>query len=259
MTTPIPVLLCAYRPKYLHATLPWLLTDAFRDRYRLFAWDNGGAADVLRRFGLEWQCIRDEPTGRVRNVGKALAMQHLVDAVDATLPDSPALVCMDDDIAVDAGHLDALVAAAQRPGVGMVAGCFHPFHSVRPAGGTSTRIGPDGPTLRTYPAADRTVGGVGRVAGGLFAVSRASIALLPWRPRLYPILADANQEAVPYWTEDASLDHALTVAGRTNGYLESADVVPALHLPDLDEDYARWKKSALMAPTKTKPYFDPLS
>jgi len=241
-----PLLICAYRPRYLEAVLNWLRTQEVEQEYRIFAWDNGGAADILRKFGLEWNCVHDEATGQVTNLGKALAMHYLVDVVNDAMPDADCYVCMDDDIVVDRKHLDALVAAARRPGFGMIAPRFHPFNSVVPAGGTISGFGagPDAVRLMTYPAEDRTVRNTGRIAGGLFAISRASVGKLPWAPYFYPILANDKNEPVVYWTEDATLDGALTAAGLVNGYLAAEDLNPVLHLPELNDAYRQWKLKA---------------
>nr|WP_315491419.1 hypothetical protein [uncultured Rhodoferax sp.] len=282
----IPVLLCTYRPTYLNATLGWLKTPDFDKRFRLFVWDNGGAEATLRQFGLEWQCSRDETTGKVWNLGKALAMRHLIDSATAALPEADVFVCMDDDIAVDAAHLDAIVSAARRPGVGMVAGQMHPFNSLAPVGGTitlmdacpscanvtswkslfsrcprckGTGMNTDGLRLKTYPVETRTIHGKGQVAGGLFAVSRVSLSKLSWAPYLYPFLGDDSNEPVLYWTEDASLDHGLTSAGLINGYLDSSDVNPAIHLPGLNPEYERWKEKAREAPLTTPAFSDRLT
>src|SRR4051812_6181573 len=108
----IPLLLCAYRPRYLGVVLNALRASGVDRSYRIFAWDNGGAEAALRDAGMEWQCVRDENTGAVINVGKALAMRHLVDQANQAIPEADCYVCMDDDIIVDRPHLDALVAAA---------------------------------------------------------------------------------------------------------------------------------------------------
>lgn len=279
-----PVLLCTYRPTYLHTTLKWLRSRDFERSYRLFVWNNGGAEETLRAFDISWQCVFDDQSGKVRNVGKAMAMRYLVDTANDALPELDCYVCIDDDIAVDVHHLDTLVAAARRPGLGMVAGRMHPFNSVVPPDGRVEFLDPctagcnagrklfsgctacgglgrdrAGLQLLTYPPEDRLVRKTGRVAGGLFAVSKAALAKTPWAPHLYPILADRNGEPVPYWTEDASLDHALTQAGLLNGYLQSPQVNPAIHLPDLDDDFARWKKKAREAPLQTAAFDEPLT
>lgn len=243
-----PLLICAYNPRYLEHVLQWLRSCKVEEKYRIFAWDNGGASEVLRKFDLKWHCVQDGDTGAAVNVGKALAMQYLMDAVNEVMPDADCYVCMDDDIIVDRDHLDALVAAARRPGLGMIAPRFHPFNSVVPAGGTVSSLEPGGLRLLTYPREDRTVRNTGRVAGGLFALSRSSIAKLSWAPYLYPILANNNQEPVVYWTEDATLDGALTAAGLTNGYLAGGELVPVIHLPELDPDYMKWKLRARETP-----------
>ena len=62
-----PLLLCAYKPRYLELVLEWFRTHEVEKNYRLFAWDNGGAAAILRKFGLAWHCVRDESTGEARS------------------------------------------------------------------------------------------------------------------------------------------------------------------------------------------------
>ncbi|KQU71408.1 hypothetical protein ASE08_08090 [Rhizobacter sp. Root16D2] len=268
------MLICAYRPRYLDAVLKWLRSIGAESDYKIFAWDNGGAATILRQAGLEWQCVRDEATQEPVNVGKALAMRYLFEVVNDTMPDADCYICMDDDIVADRAHLAALVAAARRPGMGMIAPRFHPFNSVAPEGGTVTHFDacprcrkpgfpafgqacevcggtgkdPTGLRLRTYPVEDRTVHKKGKVAGGLFAVSKAAIGKLPWAPHPYPILTGADQMPAVYWTEDATLDHGLTVAGLINGYLEGDEHIPAIHLPELDPAYMRWKLQARERP-----------
>lgn len=247
-------------------------------KYRIFAWDNGGAAVIFKKFDLKWQCVRDETTDVVTNVGKALAMRFLIDTVTNEMPGADCYVCMDDDIIVDRDHIDALVTAARRPELGMIAPRFHPFNSVVPDGGKVSfmdtcpickdsgkfvgytvclRCGglgkdPSGLRLHVYPKEDRTLLNTGRVAGGLFAISKASVSKLPWAPHLYPILSNLNQEPVLYWTEDATLDGALTAAGLINGYLDGNELTPVIHLPELNEAYKQWKlqaqKSAQVVP-----------
>lgn len=278
------MLLCAYRPTYLHATLKWLQSADFNRKYRLFAWDNGGAESVFRQCGLKWHSIKDEGSGKVRNVGKALAMRHLFDAANEALPELDCYICMDDDIVVDSAHLDALVKVVRRPAFGMIAGRMHAFNSAVPSGGkpvffdpcpagcingrkllgacsTCGGLGKDrnGLQLLTFPPEDRLIKTKGKIAGGLFAVSRAAASRLPWAPHLYPILTDRADEPIPYWTEDASLDHGLTQIGLINGYLQNAEVTPAIHLPDLNESYVEWKKKAREAPQETAGFLDPLT
>lgn len=270
----IPILLCAYRPRYLGVVLQWLQPILAGGDYRLFAWDNGGAAAQFRQAGLEWHCTRDEATQQVINVGKALAMQYLMDVVNAEMPDADCYVCMDDDIIADRAQLAALVAAARRPGLGMIAPRFHPFNSVVPAGGrvqfmdacplclgVPDRSTPEpcsacggtgtdraGLLLRTYPIEDRTMRNQGCVAGGMFALSKAALGRLDWAPYPYPILMGEGERPVLYWTEDATLDFALTTAGLTNGYLEGDEYTPVIHLPELDPTYVEWKRKARQVP-----------
>lgn len=269
-----PLLICAYKPRYLEAVLKWLRSIGAERDYKIFAWDNGGAGPILRQAGLEWHCVRDEATQEPINVGKALAMRYLFDIVNEAMPDADCHVCMDDDIVVDRPHLAALVAAARRPGMGMIAPRFHPFNSVVPEGGTVTYFDPcprcrkpgftafgqacaacagtgkdpKGLHLLTFPTEDRTLRNKGKVAGGLFALSKAAVLKLPWAPHPYPILTGADQKPAVYWTEDATLDHALTVAGLINGYLEGDEHVPVIHLPELDPAYMRWKLEARERP-----------
>lgn len=269
-----PLLICAYKPRYLEVVLDWLRSENVEEKYRIFAWDNGGADTIFRKFGLEWNCVRDDATNTVTNVGKALGMRFLVDVANQALPDADCYVSMDDDIIADRDHIDALVSVARRPGMGMIAPRFHRFNSVVPDGGDVSCLDPcpictraekpvvdakcprceglgkdpDGLRLRTYLKEDRTVHNTGRVAGGLFALSKASIEKLPWAPYLYPILANANQEPVLYWTEDATLDGGLAAAGLINGYLDGNELSPVIHLPELNKDYAQWKLQARTSP-----------
>lgn len=276
-----PLLLCAYRPKYLRVVLKWLFDNGVPNRYRIYAWDNGGAAEILREFKLEWHCVRDEATGEPVNVGKSLAMRNLVDVIDEQMPRTDCYVCMDDDIIVGLDQLDVMTEVARRPGMGMIAASFHPFNSYMPPSGSVVPIdpclrcgetgkvgsmacpacrgsgkNPNGLQLRVYPAEDRTVHKVGRVAGGLFAVSRDAVRTLPWGPNLYPFVLSESNQPIVYWTEDAELDAALTAAGRVNGYLQGGSYVPAIHLPDLDPDYLRWKSEARIKPPSSSYHDD---
>lgn len=272
-----PLLLCAYKPRYLEVVLRWLRSERVEEKYRIFAWDNGGADKIFRKFGLTWNCVPDESTKGVINVGKALAMQYLIDAANLNMPEAECYVCMDDDIIADRDHIDSIVAAAMRPGMGMIAPRFHGFNSVEPKGGhlsffdhcpvcTSAvmplgnskcsacgGLGHDlqGLRLWTYPKEDRTVHNMGRIAGGLFAISKASIAMLSSAPYIYPILTSADGDPIVYWTEDATLDGALTAVGLVNGYLRGSELNPVIHLPDLNEDYVKWKLEARKSPPTT--------
>jgi hypothetical protein len=267
----IPLLICSYQPRYLERVVHWLKNGMVQEKYRIIMWDNGGAQGICAAYGLDCYSSRTGPTGEPQNVGKALAMRHLVDIANKTLPDATCYVCMDDDVIVDRDHLDALVEAAQRPYVGMVGAHFHPFNTVIPEGGSIVGFDPcpvclsgvDAPLchhcggsgkdklglrLRTYPAEDRTVRRVGRVAGTLFAVSKAAVAKLRWAPYLYPILTrKEDNKPIVYWAEDGVLDTALTVLGFTNGYLEVTGLTPAIHLPELNNDYLVWKLKARSA------------
>lgn len=242
-----PLLICAYKPRYLRAVLSWFREEEIDRHYRIFVWDNGGAAEILREAGLEWHCVRDEATGEPVNVGKAIAMNMLIDIVAEQVPEFDCFACMDHDIVIGRDQLDLLTTIARRPGMGMIAGCFHPFNAP-PAGGTVVSLSPGGPRLMVYPAEDRTVRNMGRIAGGVFALPRSALQKLPWAPRLYPVLLNPEQKPVVYWTEDASLDCALTVAGLTNGYLYGSEHEPALELPELNTAYATWKRKAIQQP-----------
>ena len=271
----IPILLCAYKPRYLDVVLEWLKSMGDHRGYRIFAWDNGGAAEQLRHAGLEWHCVRDEQTQDVLNLGKALAMRYLMDVVNAAMPDADCYVLMDDDIVVDSDQLDAMAAAARRPALGMIGPRYHPFNTPMPSGGTvtfmdrcpsckgvprrmfafatcracgGTGVDEKGLRLRTYPVEDRTLRNIGRIAGGVFAVSKASLGKLEWAPHPYPLVLDDDGKPVVYWSEDAVLDLALTKAGLTNGYLEGNDYTPVIHLPDLNQAYREWKRRALRVP-----------
>jgi hypothetical protein len=211
--------------------------------YRVYVWDNGGAVDSAAALRLPCYAIHD-PRGRVINIGKAAAVRHLVDIARDELPGADCYVCMDDDVVADRPHLDALVAAARTPGLGMIGAAFHPFNSPEPSGGEVRSVSTPGGDLRlrVYPPADRTERNVGRVAGTLFAVSAAAVAALPWAPAIYPVLADhGSGRPVVYWSEDGTLDIALTRAGLVNGYLADPTLTPAIHLPELNDEYLRWK------------------
>jgi hypothetical protein len=270
--TKIPLLICAYRSRYLDHVLNWLTLGGIEEKYRVFVWDNGGARQISAEYGFETYGLGASPTAEPANVGKAYAVQCLVDIVAKALPEATCYVCMDDDVIVDCQHLDALVAAAHRPGIGMVAARFHPFNSTMPAGGSLVEFDPcpvcsagkssagcahcggsgkdpHGLKLRTYPVEERTVNNEGRVAGTLFAVSKAAVAQLKSAPYLYPILTrQEDNSPIVYWSEDATLDVALTGQGFTNGYLEMPWLTPAIHLPELDQGYMQWKLKAREEP-----------
>jgi len=266
-----PLLICAYRPRYLDTVLNWL-SQEIDETYRVFVWDNGGAKVFSAAYGFETYALAGSASAGPKNVGKAIAMRHLVDIVAGAMPEATCYVCMDDDVIVDRDHLDALVAAAHRPFVGMVAAGFHPFNSAMPPGGSiiefdacpvcaaATQLtachhcrgsgkDPHGLRLRTYSAKDRTANNLGKVAGGLFAVSKSAVAKTQFAPYLYPILTrQGDNSPIVYWSEDATLDTALAGIGFTNGYLEMPDLTPAIHLPELDEEYMQWKLKARKEP-----------
>lgn len=270
-----PLLICAYRPKYLGAVLHWLFAQDVPSQYRIFVWDNGGAEEYLNHFKLEGHCLRDEATGKPRNIGKAMAMRHLVDIVNREMPDADCYVCMDDDVIVGRDQLDAITGIALRPQMGMIGPRFHSFNSTMIPEGTvvgldpcphchgrgrrllgqckvcrGSGVDPDGVQLRVYPAADRQF--IGRIAGTLFAVAKSALQGLPWGPTLYPQRLDQDNKPVVYWSEDAALDRALSEAGLIGGYLQGGDYEPAIHLPDLDPDYLQWKvKARREAPTRS--------
>ena len=268
-----PLLICVFRTSYLESVIEWLKAEKVEEKYRIFVWDNGGANEICTKHKVRWYCIRDTTTHQPVNLGKAMAMRYLVDIVKQELPDADCYVCMDPDIVVDRKHLDTLVAAARRPGLGMIGPRYHPFNTVMPPGGTVVEFDPcpechgdadhsavcqycggsgkdpHGLRLRTYPAEDRTVNMIGRMAGGLFAISKKVVAKLKWAPHLYPIqLRESDKKPVVYWAEDAELDLALTELGFTNGYLEMPGLTPVIHLPELNADYMKWKLKARMEP-----------
>jgi len=268
MSTIVPLLICAFRSRYLEHVLHWLQCGQVQENYLILVWDNGGAGETCRHYNVTCHALRDKTTDRPVNVGKALAMRFLVDVVQETLPDADCYVCMDPDIIVDRDHLDALVAAARRPGLGMIGARFHPFNSPTPTGGCPVAMDPcprcgrkgcadcagsgddpHGLRLLTFPAAARTEEGTGKVAGGLFAVSRNALAKLSWAPYLYPILQRGKaQKPVLYWAEDALLDGRLTELGFVNGYLDMPTLTPAIHLPELNARYLSWKNDARVHP-----------
>lgn len=259
-----PLLICSFKGRYLEVVFRWLLTERVPQKYRILVWDNGGAAEVCARYGVACYGLRDKGSGAAINLGKAAGMHYLVDIVNKELPQADCYVCMDDDVIVSRDHLDALAAAAQRPGMGMIGARFHPFNTTMPPGGqpalfdpcpactgsTCPRCGglgkdPQGLRLIVYPAEDRTMRNLGRIAGTLFAVSRAALARLPWAPYLYPIHGrPGDGKPYIYWTEDATLDMGLTRLGLTNGYLDNPDLLHAIHLPELNLEYMAWKIKA---------------
>jgi hypothetical protein len=267
-----PLMICAYRSRYLDTVLDWLTSDGIEEKYRLFIWDNGGAKQISSEYGFETYGLGASPNSEPQNVGKAIAMQYLVDIVAKAMPDATCYVCMDDDIIVNCEHLDALVSAAHRPSIGMVAANFHPFNSAMPPGGSVVEFDPcpicaaakpsrscphcrgsakdpQGLRIRTYSPKDRTVNNLGKVAGGLFAVSKTAIAKTRFAPYLYPILSrQSDNSPIVYWSEDATLDVALNGEGFTNGYLEMPHLTPAIHLPELDKEYMQWKLQAQVVP-----------
>ena len=270
--TKTPLMICAYRSSYLDIVLNWLTSEGIENNYRVFIWDNGGAKQISAAYGFESYAQGDGTSGRPTNVGKAIAMQYLVDIVAKVLPDATCYVCMDDDVIVDCDHLDALVAAAHRTPIGMVAAGFHPFNSAMPPGGSIVEFDrcpvcsaakprrdcphcggsgkdPQGLRLRTYSAKDRTVNRLGKVAGGLFAVSKSAVSKTEYAPYLYPILTrQGDNSPIVYWSEDATLDVALASKGFMNGYLEMPRLTPAIHLPELDQEYMQWKLKAQKEP-----------
>src|ERR1700722_6723329 len=140
--TKTPLLICAYRTRYLDAVLNCLSLAGVEEKYRVFIWDNGGAKQISAEYGFETYGLRASTTAQPENIGKAFAMQHLIDIANKALPDTTCYVCMDDDVIVDCEHLDALEAAAHRPSIGMVAARFHPFNTVMPVGGSIVGFDP---------------------------------------------------------------------------------------------------------------------
>ena len=272
-----PLLICAFRPRYLDNVLAWLKVENVEEKYRIIVWDNGGAKDICARRNIRWCAIHDKTTHQPVNLGKALAMRYLVDVVTQELPSADCYVCMDDDVIVDRNHLDMLVDAVHRPGLGMIGPRYHPFNTTMPPGGTVVDLDscpvcngntadsmacqycggsgkdPNGLRLRTFPVEDRTVNNIGRVAGTLFAISKEAVSKLEWAPYLYPLrLRESDNKPIVYWTEDANLDKALTELGFTNGYLEMTNLNPVIHLPELNAEYKKWKLKALNEPPMTE-------
>ena len=265
------LLICAFQPRYLDCALEWLLKGRVHERYQIIVWDNGGASEICARHGVNCFSISDVATGAVANVGKALGMHHLIDIVVQRNLGVECYVCMDDDVIVDGAHLDALVAAAQRTDLGMVGAMFHPFNSAVPPNGSlqyldaCPRCGVSGATagggtcdvcqgsgrdpkglcLHVFPREDRLERNLGKVAGTLFAIARESVAKLPWAPYLYPPMYDPKDGSpIVYWAEDGALDVKLTEIGYLNGYIQSPDLIPAIHLPELSKEFAQWKIAA---------------
>jgi hypothetical protein len=251
----IPLLICSYKGRYLEVVLRSLVRQRVPDRYAVLVWDNGGAAAVCARQGVQCLGMRDRSTGEAINVGKAVAMRHLVDQAGKVVPEADCYVCMDDDVIVDPAHLDALVSAARRPGMAMIGPRFHPFNTRIPDGGSAVCV--DGLRLHVHPRELRTVHKRGAVAGTLFAISRAAVSRLPWAPSLYPILlSPETNKPVIYWTEDARLDIALAELGLLGGYLDDPGLTPAIHLPELNREYEAWKFDATQRfqPATTNPF-----
>jgi hypothetical protein len=240
-----PLLICSYKGRYLEVMLRWLLKRGVARKYRLLVWDNGGAADVCARYGIACSGVRDRATGQAINLGKAGGMRYLIDIAREKAPRAVCYVCADDDVVFDSSHLDALVEAALRPGLGMIGPRFHPFNTTMPEGSETVVLDPGGLRLRVYPPEERTVHNMGKVAGTLFAISLATVARLPWAPYLYPVpRAPQSSKPIVYWTEDATLDIALTRLGFVNGYLDVPGLTDVLHLPELNLDYLAWKVEA---------------
>jgi hypothetical protein len=263
--------ICAFQPRYLDWVLGWLALHKVPEKYQIIVWDNGGAAEICARHKISCFSMKDQSSGKVTNVGKALGMHHLIDISKQHKLDIDCYVCMDDDVITDRPHLDALAAAAMRPGLGMIGAMFHPFNTTVPGDGTLQFLDPcrhcrgtgaspgagacaacqgsgkdpRGLCLRVYPREERLLHNHGKVAGTLFAVARGTVERLPWAPYMYPIMYN-QQDGTPvvYWGEDATLDVTLTSMGFLNGYVESPTLTPALHLPELNRTYQEWKMSA---------------
>ena len=273
----IPLLICAFRPRYLDSVIEWLKAEKIEEKYRIIVWDNGGAKDICTKHKIRWCAIHDKTTLQPVNLGKALAMRYLVDVVMQELPSADCYVCMDDDVVVDRNHLDMLVEAARRPSLGMIGPRYHPFNSPASPGGSIVELDscpvcngdtadhtacqhcggsgkdPRGLRLRAYPEEDRLVNKFGRIAGGLFAISKEVVAKLKWAPHIYPLrLREGDNKPIVYWTEDAELDMALTELGFTNGYLEMTSLIPVIHLPELNAEYMNWKLKARTEPPMTE-------
>ena len=273
----IPLLICAYWPRYLDSVIEWLKAENVEEKFRIIVWDNGGAKDICTKHHVRWCAINDKTTFQPVNLGKALAMRYLVDVVMQELPNADCYVCMDDDVIVDRNHLETLVEAALRPSLGMIGPRYHPFNSPAPPGGSIVELDscpecngdtadqtackhcggsgkdPHGLRLRTYPTEDRTVNKFGRIAGTLFAISKEVVEKLKWAPHLYPLrLRESDNKPIVYWTEDAELDKALTELGFTNGYLEMTSLTPVIHLPELNPEYMKWKLKARTEPPMTE-------
>jgi hypothetical protein len=246
-------------------------------------WDNGGATEVCNRYGILSGASRDS-SQQVVNLGKAGGLWQLRTLRPDYFEEAGCYVCMDDDVIVDAVQLDALVKTALRPGLGMIGACWHPFNSTMPTDVVATTLfldpypqctpddsgresidrdmislsgmdDPNRPCLKVFPASLRTEQKRGMLAGTLFAISRDTVARLPWAPFIYPVIGRDGKPFI-YWPEDGFLDIKLTELGFTNGYLATPGLIPAIHLPELNQEYTKWKiKHYLSDPQTENPFF----
>ena len=244
------LLICSYKGKYLDVVLRRLIEQEAQKRFQILVWDNGGATEVCKRYGVFCGGAYNHNTGQAVNIGKAFGVHNLRNLTKDIFDGVNCYVCMDDDIIVDGEHLDALVQAALRPGLGMIAPLYHPFNSVMPGEWTSVLIDSnstagdcEGLRLKVFDKSFRTEHNRGMIGGCLFAVSRDNIAKLSWAPDIYPVNS-RDGKAVIYWAEDAVLDVALTKLGLINGYLDNPNLTPVIHLPELNQEYQAWKDKA---------------
>ena len=241
------LLICSYKGKYLDIVLKRLIEQEAPKKFHIMVWDNGGAEEVCERYGVFCGGAYHRETQQAVNIGKSFGFHNLRNIKKDIFDEANCYVCMDDDIIVDARHLDALVQAALMPGLGMIAPYYHPFNSPMPDGWTSVLMDScptagEGTELRLkiFDPTFRTEQKRGMIGGGLFAVSRANVAKLPWAPDIYDVI-NKNGQAVVYYSEDATLDDALTKLGLINGYLDNHGLTPVIHLPELNREYQAWK------------------
>ncbi len=242
----IPLLIFAYNSQYLESILIWLQDERFSEKYYIVIWDNGGSHEICNKYDFPCYYKIDEQSGLVKNCGKAYGAHRLMKIINKEIPNADVYVCMDADVIITRDHLDAVVSAAQNPEIGMIGPRWHPFHSPVPSCGTikimNTPASTKNEPIRVFPVEKRLKEGRGFVAGTLFAISKETVEKLPCCPDMYPILVDERaKQFVVYWNEDAWLDIELTKYSLINGYLERSDLIPAIHLPELDMEYQKWK------------------
>ena len=244
------LLICSYKGKYLDIVLERLIEQEVPKKFHILVWDNGNAAEVCKRYDIICGGAYHAETRQAVNIGKTHGIHNLRVLKKDILDIVNCYVCMDDDIIVDGEHLDALVQAALRPGLGMIAPYYHPFNSPMPKGSASVLIDSHAAAgdrgrlrLKVFDQTFRTKHSIGMIGGGLFAIARDNVAKLPWAPDIYPLIKQ-DGKAVIYCAEDTVLDVELTKLGLLNGYLENPRLTPVIHLPEVNQEYQAWKANA---------------